>query len=191
MRWIIGIAAWLALSLGANAQMDHSIGSRSMSALQSASGQTFDIYWMSQMIEHHTGALEMARSVLKDGKDARVKKAAQDIVTNQSREIEQLKKWLNAWYAATPDKTQMKLMRQDMQPMLKAALGGMAAMDVGGDADKRFLEGMIPHHQSAVEMGKLALKKALRPELKTFAQGVIDAQSKEIAQYHSWLKGWK
>ncbi len=191
MRWIVGLAASLALSLGASAQMDHSMGSASMSALQSASGKTFDMYWMSQMIEHHTGALEMARSVLKDGQDVRVKKAAQDIVTNQSREINQLKTWLKTWYAATPDKTQMKLMRQDMQPMLKAALGGMAGMDMGADADKRFLESMIPHHQSAVNMGEMALKKALRPELKSFARAVIDAQSREIRQYQSWLRGWK
>ena len=50
---------------------------------------------------------------------------------------------------------------------------------------------MIPHHQSAVDMAKLALTKALRPELKTFAQGVIDVQTKEITQYKTMLKAMK
>jgi uncharacterized protein (DUF305 family) len=50
---------------------------------------------------------------------------------------------------------------------------------------------MIPHHQSAVDMAKLALKKALRPELKKFAQAVITVQSKEITQYKTWLKAIK
>jgi uncharacterized protein (DUF305 family) len=60
-----------------------------------------------------------------------------------------------------------------------------------GNPDKNFLENMIPHHQSAVDMAKMALKKALRPELKKFAQGVIDVQSKEITQYNTWLKAMK
>jgi uncharacterized protein (DUF305 family) len=189
MRWLGGLALILIFGLTARAQMDHSMGSKSMMVLENASGKTFDVYWMSQMIEHHQGALEMANGVLKDGKDARVKKAAQDIVSAQSKEIKALKGWLKSWYNATPDPKQMALMREDMKPMIKGAMGGMEGMS--GDADRRFLEGMIPHHQSAVDMGKLAFKKAARPELKTFAQNVIDAQSKEIKQYQAWLKGWK
>jgi uncharacterized protein (DUF305 family) len=189
MRWVIGIVTAFAVSLGANAQMDHSMGSASMKALENASGKTFDIYWMSQMIEHHKGALEMANSVLKEGKDARVKKAAQTVISDQSKEIKQLKGWLKSWYNTVPNAKQTALMRADMQPMLEGAMGSMDGMNT--DADKRFLEGMIPHHQSAVEMGWLALKKAARPELRTFARKVVDVQSKEIKQYQSWLKGWK
>ena len=184
MRWLAGFALVVALGLTAQAQMN--MGSTSMKSLQNTFGKTFDVYWMSQMIEHHTGALEMAKAELKDGKDARVKKAAQQIVTDQSREITQMTGWLKSWYNTVPDKKKMALMRADLKPMLE---GGMAGMN--DDPDKRFLEGMIPHHQSAVEMGKLALKKAVRPELKTFAQGVIDAQSKEIKVYQMWLKTWK
>jgi uncharacterized protein (DUF305 family) len=189
MRWVIGVIAALALGLGGNAQMDHRMGSASMTALEHASGKTFDIYWMSQMIEHHKGAVEMANSVLKDGKDARVKKAAQTIISDQSREIKQLTGWLKSWYNAVPNAKQIALMRADMKPMLEGAMGGMDGMSA--NADKRFLEGMIPHHQSAVEMGWLAVKKAARSDLKTFARKVIDAQSKEIKQYRTWLKGWK
>ena len=47
---------------------------------------------------------------------------------------------------------------------------------------------MGEHHRGAVDMGKLALKKALRPELKNFAQNVITVQTKEIAQYKTRLK---
>jgi uncharacterized protein (DUF305 family) len=82
---------------------------------------------------------------------------------------------------------QMGLMKQDMEPMMLASQGGMAGM-VMGNPDKNFLEGMIPHHQGAVDMGKLAMKKALKPELKTFAQNVIKVQTAEIKQYQTWLK---
>jgi len=54
--------------------------------------------------------------------------------------------------------------------------------------DRAFLEGMIPHHQDAIDMSELALKKATKPELKKFAQQVIAVQRREIEQYREWLK---
>ena len=165
---------------------------KSMGALEKTTGKKFDIYWMSQMIAHHNIAVDMANFVLKNGKDANVKIAAQSIVRTQSLEVKQMTGWLKSWYNAKPDVAQMKLMVTDMQPMVDASQGKMPGHDMAmGNPDKNFLENMIPHHQSAVDMAKLALKKALRPELKTFSQGVIDVQSKEITQYQTWLKTMK
>ncbi len=162
---------------------------KSMKALEQASGKTFDIYWMSQMIAHHNTAVQMANSVLKNGKDTKTKKAAQDVVRAQSAEIKQMTHWLKSWYNAKPDPMQMEMMNTDMKPMMQAVMGGTKGMM--GDADRNFLENMVPHHQSAVNMAKLARTKAVRPELKTFARGVITVQSKEIAQYQMWLKAMK
>jgi uncharacterized protein (DUF305 family) len=167
------------------------MGTTSMKALEKASGQKFDIAWLSQMIEHHTGALEMAQDVVKHGKKDFVLKAAKSIFAAQTGEIKQMTTWLKTWYNAVPDKSQMKLMREDMKPMLEMTKPAMAGMNMAEDIDKLFLEGMIEHHQSAVDMGKLALKKAIRPELKQFGQKVVTDQSKEIVQYKAWLKGWK
>jgi uncharacterized protein (DUF305 family) len=165
---------------------------KSMGSLEKATGKTFDMYWMSQMIAHHNIAVDMANFVLKNGKDAKVKEAAKSIVQTQSLEVKQMTGWLKSWYGSKPNAAQMKLMVTDMQPMVDASQGKMAGHDMAmGDPDKNFLENMIPHHQSAVDMAKLALKKALRPELKKFAQGVIDVQSKEITQYKTWLKAMK
>jgi uncharacterized protein (DUF305 family) len=193
---IIATLAFTAPIIGSSfAQMgDMQMGStgKSMGALEKASGKTFDIYWMSQMIAHHNIAVNMANFVLKNGKDAKIKKAAQSIVQTQSLEVKQMTGWLKSWYNSKPDAAQMKLMVTDMQPMVDASQGKMDGHNMAtGSPDKNFLENMIPHHQSAVDMAKMALKKALRPELKKFAQGVIDVQSKEIAQYQTWLKAMK
>jgi uncharacterized protein (DUF305 family) len=193
---IVAALAFTSSIIGSSfAQMgDMQMGSmgKSMGALEKATGKTFEIYWMSQMIAHHNIAVDMANFVLKNGKDAKVKKAAQEIVKVQSLEVKQMTGWLKSWYNAKSDAAQMKLMATDMQPMVDASQGKMPGHDVVmGDPDKNFLENMIPHHQSAVDMAKLALKKALRPELKKFAQGVITVQSKEIMQYQTWLKAIK
>ena len=46
-----------------------------------------DFDFMSKMRAHHQGAIDMAKVVLVNGKDAEVKKLAQDIVAAQEKEI--------------------------------------------------------------------------------------------------------
>ena len=61
---------------------------------------------------------------------------------------------------------------------------------VASTMDAHFIEQMIPHHEDAITMAKLALEKAKREEIKTLAQNIIDSQSKEIDQMKSWYKDW-
>jgi uncharacterized protein (DUF305 family) len=56
--------------------------------------------------------------------------------------------------------------------------------------DRRFIEMMIPHHQGAVDMAKLALSKAKHPEIKKLAESIIKDQNQEIAQMKAWYKQW-
>ena len=65
--------------------------------------------------------------------------------------------------------------------------GGIRTM---GNIDRHFIEQMIPHHDGAIAMATLALKKATRPEIKTLAEAVIRDQNKEIEDMGSWYKDW-
>lgn len=187
------LVAALALPV-AGAQMNHGgmagmSESKSLAALEKLSGRAFDVAFMSQMIGHHQGAVDMAAMEVKNGKRADVKAAAQAVIDAQKKEIAQLTAWLKTWYATAPDKAQVDLMKTDMKPMMDKAMSGMTPMAGHAmNADRAFLEGMIPHHQDAIDMSKIALKKAARPELRRFAQLVIDDQSREIKQYQAWLK---
>ena len=59
-----------------------------------------------------------------------------------------------------------------------------------GRAEVRFLEGMIDHHQMAIDMANDCLAKATTESVVTTCQSIIDAQSAEIATMQEWLLNW-
>ncbi len=63
----------------------------------------------------------------------------------------------------------------------------MMAVKATGDADVDFVNGMIPHHQGAVDMAKTLKEKGKDPELQKMADDIIVAQEKEIAFMKDWL----
>lgn len=72
--------------------------------------------------------------------------------------------------------------------------GGMMGMNsnrmMGSNIDKNFIEQMIPHHESAIAMAKLAQQKSNRSEIKTLADNIITSQTAEINKMRSWYKQW-
>ena len=60
----------------------------------------------------------------------------------------------------------------------------------GDDFDKAFIEGMIIHHQGAIDMAKQASASASHQEIKDLSSDIISAQTKEINQMQSWQEKW-
>ena len=58
------------------------------------------------------------------------------------------------------------------------------------DADATFATQMIPHHQQAVQMADMAIRKATTPAVKQLATAVKAAQDPEINQMTGWLTTW-
>lgn len=58
------------------------------------------------------------------------------------------------------------------------------------DADSAFAAAMIPHHEQAVEMAKLASARASDPRVKDLAARIEAAQEPEIAMMSGWLTAW-
>ncbi|GAC1639442.1 MAG: DUF305 domain-containing protein [Herpetosiphon sp.] len=152
-----------------------------MATTPSVSNQApFDAQFIDSMTEHHRGAISMAQQALKEGQHPEIKQLAQNIITSQQQELDQMTSLRKQWY-----------------PTL-APTGGMAmamgAMQLGTDTskpfDQRFMTAMMAHHSAAVMMAKEAQTKAEHAEIKKLAGTIISAQEAEITQMQGWTKQW-
>jgi uncharacterized protein (DUF305 family) len=73
---------------------------------------------------------------------------------------------------------------------------GMAGMEMDGmgmtvSSEREFIDGMIPHHQEAIDTAKEVLARGgSTPDIKTLAQNIISAQAQEITDMKTWYKNW-
>ena len=62
--------------------------------------QPYDQRFITAMIAHHTGAIEMARDAEQKAEHQEIKDLAQAIITAQEAEVKQLQEWQTAWYGS-------------------------------------------------------------------------------------------
>jgi uncharacterized protein (DUF305 family) len=67
-----------------------------MTSLDKAAGPDFARMWLTDMTEHHTGALEMARTETAGGQSADARQLASSIISSQTAEIAEMTKLLAA-----------------------------------------------------------------------------------------------
>ncbi|GGR92556.1 DUF305 domain-containing protein [Deinococcus sedimenti] len=177
------LAASLSVS-PALAQMDHSghamtgVAGTSGPNLIAMSGKAFDRAYLSMMIAHHQGALDMARAAQPRLKDAKVKAWAAAVIKDQTREITQMNTWLKALGGVDG------AARMHMQGMMA---GMIAPMKTAADADRAFVQGMLPHHQGALEMAGGALQRSSDARVLKLSRDIVRAQAEEMYQYRLWL----
>lgn len=169
------------VSLQANMHEMDSSNSAMMEKLEQVSGDKFEVLYLKHMISHHHDAVMMANLVPTHTKRPELIKIAVNIVTAQEKEIATMKTWLRDWHKSEPEKMVDMTMH-----------GELTQLEAAKDApfDDMFLNMMIEHHKSAVQMSMMAKQKKARPELIKFSEKIIKDQTAEIKQMETWKMSW-
>jgi uncharacterized protein (DUF305 family) len=130
------------------------------------------------MIPHHQQAVDMSDLALATSKNAKVLDLAQRIKDAQSVEIVQMQSWLGT------GESNQKMdghMGHDMGGMMSEAEMATLKSATGSTFDKLYLEGMIAHHEGALDMVTM-IKDTSDQEVDTFGLNVIKVQTAEITE---------
>ncbi|WP_426027993.1 DUF305 domain-containing protein [Brevundimonas sp. TWP2-3-4b2] len=159
-----------------------------------------DVGFMQHMIVHHAQAVEMVGLLQAQGENATVKRLGQRIALSQEAEMALMRDWLtargqplemagmghamHAGHAMPASDTPL------MAGMLSPAQMQTLAAARGPAFDRLFLEGMIQHHQGALDMVDTLLATpdaAQDTMLSDFTSSVVADQSAEILRMQSLL----
>ena len=175
---------------GGHGQMDHGsmgMGSGGMARqMVMENGKYSDKAFIDAMVPHHQGAIAMAEVALKNAEHEEIIQLSRNIISSQQAEIEELKSIKQEEFGTSN-------VPMEMSPEQMRSMGMM--MDPQQLAnkepfDKAFIDAMIPHHQSAIEMAQVALEKSDNPKIKELAKNIISAQQREIEQMKQWREEW-
>lgn len=145
-----------------------------------------DVEFLQGMIPHHEQAIDMAGMAVEQAESEQVKQLASRIQDAQGPEIEQMRQMLQSIGA---EETSME---GDMDSMGGGMMSEEEMVELseaqGAEFDTMFLEMMIRHHESAVEMAEQELAEGEMEEAKALAQEIVDAQEAEIEEMRGLLE---
>ena len=176
-------------------QMDHGQmghGSMGMTSKDMArrmvmqDGKYSDRRFIDAMAPHHQGAVAMARVALENAEHEEIIELSRNIVSTQRAEIEELKSIKKEEFGTSE-------VPMEMSPRQTRGMGVMMNPEQLARSkpfDKAFIEAMIPHHQSAIYMARVASENSEVPAIKELAENIVGAQEREIEQMTRWRQQW-
>ena len=146
--------------------------------------------FLTGMIPHHESAIEMSEEYLKYApEDAHFRKLAEDIITAQTSENEQMKNMMEDIKSGyQTDGTKEEAYLKEYDEMMEGHHSGHGSSDTQ-DLDTAFAEGMVMHHQIAVDMAETIIKYSDNDSVTDYANSVIELQEQEISQMQDFLDG--
>lgn len=91
------------MGMNTSRMMDTNSGHMGMSMnqmsddLKNRTGDDFDANFISMMIAHHQGAIDMAKLAEKNAKHQEIKDLSKDVINAQTKEIKNMEQWQQQW----------------------------------------------------------------------------------------------
>jgi uncharacterized protein (DUF305 family) len=148
---------------------------------QSPEAATFEVDFLTGMIDHHAMAIAMAQTCLEKASHQDLKDLCRSIIDAQQQEITKMQTWLQNWYGISYEP---QMSEGDMRSMER--LENFS----GGEYEIRFMQSMIRHHWTAVREAEECLGNAEHPALIELCSNIKEAQLAEISRMQPWLEQW-
>ena len=175
----------VALALAACGDQETEAPSEATPQPPKVTGNRIDRAFVKEMVPHHRSAVEMAELAQRHGERRQIKQLAREIIAAQNAEIERMRgldqRLADAGVATRSLRMTAHEMGTHMDP---------GALRRAEPFDRAFLDMMIPHHEGAIRMAKLQLERGRNRTVKRLAEGIVDAQTNEIALMHQWRIQW-
>lgn len=143
--------------------------------------------FLNGMIPHHQSAVAMSESYLRHGGKAEdLRELASEIITQQNEEIEEMKSMVEA--LGKENFREEEAEAAYLEEYEKMLTHNHSGDSVAQNIDFAFAEGMILHHQMAIEMSELVLKFTDNEDVKGLAENIIELQKKEIEEMNNILE---
>lgn len=149
-----------------------------------------DEHFIEEMIPHHEDAILISEIALSRAKKEEVRTLAQNIITNQAKEIKDMKNWYKEWFGREYVDDGDDDGYGDMHMGMMQEESDIEYLKNAENFDQEYLKEMIPHHIMAVMMANMLKNGTERSEMKELADNIISSQTKEINQMRKWYIQW-
>ena len=149
-------------------------------------GEYSDERFIDAMAPHHQEAVDMVRVVLANADHPKIRQLAENIISSQEAEIEELRSIKEEQFGDPEIPTEMS--PEEMQMM--GAMEDPGELEKEEPFDRAFIDAMISHHESAIEMAEIANEETSNPRVKDLTRRVTEAQEAEIEQMVGWREEW-
>lgn len=157
-------------------------GSNDDAPAENATGNSVDAMFVTGMIPHHQGAIDMAELAEEKSSRPEIKELSAAILESQQAEIDKmraLEEKLPQGHGSMMSEDQMVAMHDETQELGSA-----------DDFDKAFIVAMVPHHEGAVTMARRLQVGGKNEELREMSRAIVVAQQAEIESMRAWYEDW-
>ena len=141
-----------------------------------------------QMIPHHRAAIEMSKNILNYTSFLPLKQIAAQIITEQTKSIENMKNILCDCEKQTNSEQDLFLYQRRIDQIMQVMFSSIGASSYTNNLNVSFMKEMIPHHEGAVKMSENALMFCTCSDLIPILQSIITSQKRGIIQMQHLLK---
>lgn len=148
-------------------------------------GRYSDVRFIDMTVPHHLMAIAMAKVELRLGTKAPLQRMAREMITEQQKEISELRAMRKQLTGSSATATRM-----NPHTMAETGMPSPAKLAREKPTDLAFIDAMVPHHSSLIPLANIVLRRSSDTALKQMARKMMDSQAGQVAEMIKMREEW-